>query len=186
MILSLASDTKAQKLLYNVYWGNDHIGTMKVNRSIDGALEHYEFIADVKFKVFWKPYHRETTLKATYRNDTMIFCSNRSIMNGDLKDWRYLKWMDEEYRGKANEDSIRLLKPITESVSRLYYYKPDMETQVVFAEGQTDYMDFKYLGDQSFRMDTPGGNNVYKYDKEGIRELYVDRTWFNLVFRKVN
>lgn len=186
MIFSLASYTKAQKLLYNVYWGNDHIGTMKVNRSIEGTLQYYEFIADVKFKVFWKPYHRETTLKATYRNDTLIFCSNRSMMNGDLKDWRYLKWMDEEYRGKANEDSIRLSKPITESVSRLYYHRPDMETHVVFAEGQTDYMDFKYLGDQSFRMDIPGGNNVYKYDEEGISEVFVDRTWFNLVFRKVD
>ena len=106
-------------------------------------------------------------------------------MNGDLKDWRYLKWFGDEYRGRANEDSIRFNEAITMSVSKLYYEKPPDETFAVFAEGHTDYLDFKDLGEQNFRMEIPGGNNVYKYQGNSIEEVFVDRTWFNLVFKKV-
>ena len=184
LLLQTSGFTRAQNLLYHIYWGGDQIGKMTVKREVSGKLEAFTFFAEVQFRVLFKKYHRQTTLKATYSGDTLIHCSNRVVQNGDLKDWRYVERDGNSYKGFVHpDDSLRFEIPITYSVSKLYFDPPKTDQISVFAEGHTEFCDFENLGNGDFKLDIPGGNNnIYKFKEERIQEVFVDRTWFNLRF----
>ncbi len=163
------------------------IGSMEVSREVNGDEEHYHYFADVSFKVLFKKYHRQTTLKATYFRDTLVYCSNRVLQNQELKDWRYVERKGNRYVGFVHdEDSIHPVFPILYSVSKLYYYPPSIDDISIFAEGHTEVCDLRDLGGGDYELKIPGGNkNIYKFRQGKIREIFVDRTWFNLKFKLV-
>jgi hypothetical protein len=186
LIFSMGS--AAQSSTYDVFWGKDYIGNMDVGREFVEGKTEYEFFVDVRFKILWKNYHRTTRVRAVYLGDTMIYSSYLSIMNDDIKDWTYMERKNDIYKGFVHpDDSVKLDEIINFSSAKLYYEQPKEGLDQIFAEGYTKFCKLENLGNDQYRLYLPGGKeNVYTYKNSELLEVLVERTWFNLTFKKTS
>ncbi|MEQ9147203.1 MAG: hypothetical protein RLP13_02925 [Cytophagales bacterium] len=97
IFLLVSNLLSAQNQKYTVFWGDDEIGLMNVSRVQNGLKTEYSFKADVEFRVILK-YNRTTQFNATYLRDTLIYCSSKSVMNDNLKDFQYTKKIGDSYQ----------------------------------------------------------------------------------------
>ena len=169
---------------YDILWGEKPIGTFTAKQSIDDQKESYVFLAEVNFKVLWKKYRRVTRLTSNYIGDSLIFCSNSSRLNEEIKDSSWVRSSKGQYQIFNYPDEVsEISKPINFSIPHLYFKDPKEFDDSIFVEGHTEFMKFEKVDDSNFKLHFPGGNsNIYTYKNERLEKLYVDRSWFNLWF----
>lgn len=176
----------AQNQKYSILWGDDEIGSLSVSRIRKGAQTDISFIAEVEFRVIVK-YRRRTEYQANFINDTLYFASTRSVMNDNLKDYQTTKKENNLYKifRHPSDESI-LKKAITNTVAKLYYEEPDSKLNSVYAEGQSRFCKLESLGSGRYKIYLDEGKeNIYTYKAGRLEQVEVNRSWFDLVFKRI-
>ncbi|QNL22993.1 hypothetical protein HZR84_13930 [Hyphobacterium sp. CCMP332] len=185
IILLVSNLLSAQNQKYSIFWGDDEIGLMNVSRIQKGIKTEYSFKADVEFRVILK-YNRSTQFNATYLRDTLIYCSSKSVMNDNLKDFQYTKKIGDSYQiFQHPDDTLKMKECILQSVALLYFNEPKPEMKRIYAEGYSKFVPIEKVGNGIYKLYlTEDKTNVYHYTNGQLNEVKVLRTWFDLTFKR--
>jgi hypothetical protein len=184
-IFFISHSNLAQNQEYSIFWGDDQIGTLNVSKNVLGSQIEYGFTADVEFRVILK-YRRHTEVIARFKNDTLEFCSSKSVMNDDLKDFHTSKRQKNSYRlFQHPSDSSIFNGIIKNTVARMYFEEP-RNLKETYAEGHSKFCQIEALGSGSYKLHlSDDKTNIYNYVNGRLEEVQVNRTWFDIVFRRV-
>ncbi len=175
-----------QKLCYDIYLNNDDIiGEVHVNQVQNGNTQNFEIFSAVNFKVLWKQYQRETHNSIYYQDGTLFKSFNSVFMNGELEDSSAIIKNNLYYKGfkTPNEHFDIKEKDLTFSMVKLYYHEPVGLTKV-YSERYLDHCKIEIVEDHKYKIHLPGGKHNYYTYKDGVlTEAFIDRAWFNLVFK---
>jgi hypothetical protein len=171
---------------YTILWGKDEIGSMTVSKTVVGSKVEYGFEADVEFRVILK-YKRHTEVKAIFKNDTLEYCSSKSLMNGDLKDFKSSHRINNSYQVIEHpSDSSFYNGFIRHTVARMYFEEPTKTLKETYAEGYSKFCPIEALGSGNYKLYlSDDKTNIYKYVNGKLQEVQVNRTWFDLIFKRV-
>jgi hypothetical protein len=177
----------AQNQQYGIFWGDDEIGSLSVSRVKKGAKTDINFIADVEFRVIVK-YNRRTEYKASFIKDTLQFASTRSVMNDKLKDYQTTKREKNHYQIFKHPSEKSILKEmITQTVAMLYFKEPKNDLRRIYAEGQSKFCKLEGLGAGKYKLHLDDNKeNIYTYKAGKLEQVEVNRTWFDLIFKRVD
>ncbi len=185
IFLFVSNLLSAQNQKYTIFWGDDEIGLMDVSRIQNGPKTEYSFKADVEFRVILK-YNRSTQFNATYVRDTLVYCSSKSVMNDNLKDFQYTKRIGDAYQVFQHpDDTLKMKECILQSVALLYFKEPKPELKRIYAEGYSKFVPIEKVGSGIYKLYlTEDKTNVYNYVNGELNEVNVLRNWFDLTFKR--
>ncbi len=186
LIASLGSELYGQKHHYSVHRGGKEIGAITASLIEVQETQTYEIHSDVRFKVLWKNYHRKTSNLVTYLGDTMKTSSLGIYMNDDLQDSTTIKFELNNYRCYRYPDDRFILQDthLQFTTAKLYFQEP-VGVHRVYSERFLQYCSLEQQGDHHYKLSLPSGKtNYYTYKDSKLEKVLIDRTWFNLEFRK--
>lgn len=113
----------------------------------------------------------ETQNIVKYCNGRLVSSMYRQTENGVLKKWSDIYYDGGQLQIKSNTGKRNLSIPPALSVIMLYFNNPQKSIQL-FNESDGVTLNLETSDKLSYTSKLPGGNkNVYRYTKEGIREV---------------
>ena len=175
----------AQQLNFDILLNEEVIGIIDVDRSTNGALEQYEIISEVNFKVLWRKYERETRNTIAYENGILSKSFNSVYMNNKMEDSSALVYKSGKYHGYRSPDDHFSLEHIGVNFSMIkLYYKEPLGLKEVYSERYLEMCPIESVAPHKYKVYIPNGkHNYYTYKNGQMVEALIDRTWFNLTFR---
>ena len=173
-----------QTLTYGIYWGDDEIGSIVASvRPIKNEIQ-YEVNSNANFRVLWK-YKRTTELDVVYSNNVLISSFNQIFLNNKLKESSQVKMENGFYQCFMHPSESFQQKPeIGYSTARLYFEEP-IGISKVYSEAYLEFALLEDEGNHSYKLTLPGNKiNHYLYENGKLMRIEVNRTWFNLVFKR--
>lgn len=162
------------------------IGSIHASKTqVEGKI-YYDVYSDVNFKVLWKKYNRKTKNVAEKLDGQLIKSSSGIYMNNELEDSAYFEKNQAKfdcYRFPDQEFS-KNFEEITDHTMDLYFTEP-RGLEKIYSERFLEYCEVKSKGLNKYLISLPNGKeNVYTYEDGELVEVFVDRTWFNLTFKR--
>ena len=176
-----------QKHHFKVHKGGKEIGevTATLKKSLNTQI--YKIQSDVSFRILWKHYRRKTNSTVTYRDEFVetsylgIYMNNEmvdsSTVEQDINEYHAFKFPDDHF--VLNQVDLRF------TTAKLYFQEP-LGIKRVYSERFLKYCPLEAQGDSRYKLHLPDNKvNYYIYKDEQLAAVLVERTWFNLEFRKV-
>lgn len=186
ILISYSAVSQQHKFTIHLAGGN--IGEIKAELIEKKGVKYFNIVSEVNFKVLWKKYNRKTDNKLSYNNDNMIIESYSGIyMNNELEDSAYMKLNKSTYSCYRYPDkNFSIDKFEIDFPAALLYFKEPVGVSKIYSERFLEYCPLVDKGDHKYVILLPNGKeNIYTYKNGLLTMVYVDRTWFNLEFRKV-
>ena len=187
-LLIFGSGLYAQTHWYTIHRGGKQIGEISASLVESEHTETYEILSDVTFKVLWKSYNRKTSHLVVYEHESLTSSSSGVYMNDDLEDSAALNLDYKTYHCFRFPDDRFILSDegVQFTTAKLYFQEPVGVSQV-YSERFLLYCTLEPEGKHRYKLSLPGGKtNYYTYEDNNLSEVYIDRTWFNLEFKKNN
>ena len=176
-----------QKHHFSVHRGGKEIGEITATLKESLNTKTYKIQSDVSFHVLWKRYRRKTSNTVTYRNESLetsysgIYMNNEmvdsSTIEQDINDYHAFKFPDDRF--VVNNVDLRF------TTAKLYFQEP-LGVKRVYSERFLKYCPIEAQGDSRYKLHLPDKKvNYYTYKDDQLIAVLVERTWFNLEFRKV-
>ena len=146
----------------------------------------YKILSKVSFRILWKHYHRRTNNLVIYQGESMKTSYSGVYMNDNLEDSTTLNQELTNYRVfKYPEDRYILYgADLRFTTAKLYFQEP-VGIQKVYSERFLQYCPLEVQGDHKYKLYLPDNKvNYYTYKDKELVEVSIDRTWFNLEFRR--
>jgi len=179
-------ETKAQKHSYTINLRGDKIGEISATKIENDNATSYLVLSDVTFKVLWKSYNRTTEHNLLIQDNRIKKSYSGIYMNNTKEDSAAMEYLDKTYKCYEFPDNHFELEDldITYFTAKMYFEEPT-NIKSVFSERFLEYCPLEALGDHKYKLSLPNGkDNIYTYANGELMEVYVDRTWFNLKFKK--
>lgn len=178
----------AQVKKYKIILAGNEIGTITAIRTEISGTYHYDIKSDVRFKVLWKKYHRTTNNELSHKENKIIKSFSSIRMNDALEDSAaMILQLDGKYEvyitpeREVNLDHLEVDFP----AALLYFKEPEGKAEI-YSERFLEHCPIKTKDEGKYILSLPNGKeNVYTYENGELTEVFVDRTWFNLRFMKV-
>jgi hypothetical protein len=107
-------------------------------------------------------------------NNEMV---DSSTVEQDINDYHAFKFPDDHF--VLNHVDLRF------TTAKLYFQEP-LGIKRVYSERFLKYCPLEAQGDSRYKLHLPDNKvNYYIYKDEQLAAVLVERTWFNLEFRKV-
>lgn len=182
--LSLKAQTSS--VSFTIYKGDDKIGDITAKRTISGKKINYSVISDATFKVIWK-YNRKTDMQVEYINGELNSSISKVIFQGKLDELGQTKKVGDHYKCFLYpKDTFNIEKKITFSAAMLYFKEPVGITEI-YAETYLEFCKIELESKNKYKLHLPNGKvNYYTYKGGELQEIFVDRTGFNILFKRDN
>ncbi|QSE96462.1 DUF6134 family protein [Fulvivirga lutea] len=188
-LICFSISSSGQKYNYSIHLAGGKIGGINATLTEENGVQYYEIESDVTFKVLFKKYNRRTIHKVTFSDGSIDESYTAVYMNKNQEDsaslvhisnHQYLCFMTEkDERYKKNFGAISF-------PSAMLYYKEPKGVSKVFSERFLDYCPVEVLEEGKYMVYLPNGKeNVYTYKNGELISVFIDRTWFNIEFRKM-
>lgn len=176
--------SRAQTYRYTIHHGDDEIGEITASHTSSGPESHFKITSTAVFKVLWK-YNRKTSMAVRYKNGVLEYSSSEVFMNDELEERCQIKKNREVYDcRKQPGDSFQIKSPIVFSSARLYFEEP-IGVEAIFLESYLAFCPLEPMGNHKYKLTLPGEKvNYYTYENEILKEIFVERSWFDIIFRK--
>ncbi len=175
------------KCEFEIHLAGKSIGGITAKlQSIDNK-QVYDILSEVNFKVLWKKYNRQTKNFIVYGNDIIVESYSGIYMNHVLEDSASIQAKGESYKFYRFPDKnfTTEKRPIKYLAAMLYFQEPKNITEV-YSERFLSYCKLESKGNGKYIIYLPNGKeNVYTYENGKLMEVFVDRTWFNLRFKRI-
>lgn len=188
VILVLSSNySSGQQHKFTIHLAGGNIGEINAELVEKNGIKYFEIVSEVNFKVLWKKYNRKTDNKLTYSNNKILESSSSIYFQYELEDSAYMKLNKDVYSCYRFPDKkYDLDKFEIEFPAALLYFKEPVGVDKIYSERFLDYCKVEAKEDHKYVIYLPNGKeNIYTYEKGLLKMVYVDRTWFNLEFKKV-
>jgi len=186
LVLWSASWVYGQEHTYTVHRGGKEIGIITASLTKSLHTQTYEILSDVTFKILWKSYHRKTSNLVVYEHETMKASYSGVYMNDDLEDSTRVNLQQNSYQGyKHPDDTFSFFDADLRFTTAKLYFQEPLGVKKVYSERFLQYCTLEALGDHKYKLNLPSGKtNYYTYVDSALAEVFIDRTWFDLKFRK--
>jgi len=176
----------AQTHTFGIHAAGKEIGKITASLTEHENKQSYEIVSDVNFKVLWRKYNRTTSNLAIYENEELTASFSGVYMNEDLEDSSTLYMGQDKYLcfRYPNERFEIKKEPVHFTTAKLYFKEP-IGVDQIYSERYLDYGSIEHIENHQYKLTLPNGKvNYYTYTDEVLVEVLVDRTWFDLEFRK--
>lgn len=170
----------AQTLHYEVIKGSKKLGDMNVKREQTDSGVNYQIESEVTFRILFSfTVNYEST--SEYKHGKLINEYTHNKLNGKTQK-KSTVWFDgEKYTLDLNGSRSIIKRPIDYSVAAIYFEEPG-NGQQVFSPQFGSFLTFKKVGDHTYEMESPDGNNVYTYTNGICSEVKVYRDFAKFSF----
>ncbi len=187
-IIAFSTISKGQTHSYSIMLAGKRIGSIQAVRTVDDNKAYYDVFSDVNFKVLWKKYNRKTKNLLEKENGHLVNSRSGIYMNDVLEDSAYfIKKGEKFYCYRYPDDEFeREFSEITHHTMDLYFKEP-VGLEKIYSERFLAYCKVRPKGLNKYVISLPNGKeNVYTYEEGVLVEVFVDRNWFNLTFKRDN
>lgn len=185
ILLMCGLAAEAQQGKFAIWKGGDVVGQVFVDRIIKEGRVHYIMSSYAEVMVLWKQVVR-TVGMTEYVNGAMTACHTSFRFNDSLKDSSHFISRHGVERGYVHPGRTTQ-KAIDNpwSTARLYYEEPIGQTSI-FVESVLQNCPLERTAVGTYTLTMPDRKvNHYVYRNGVLHEIRVDRSFFDLVFRRL-
>ncbi len=175
----------AQDGTFEILKGGEVVGHIHVGRTINGDRISYTMTSNSEIDIIWTQ-HVRTSLATEYVGERVVHCCGTIHVNDGVRDSSHMRTVGEKalcyiHPGEVFAASVTN----TWTTARMYYEEPKGQDSI-FVESALKECPLVRTGEGLYDLTLPGNNvNHYIYRDGVLREVRVDRTWLDLVFRRV-
>jgi hypothetical protein len=185
LTLTIAGQMAAQTARFEIIKGDDVIGSITATCERSGSRVTYRMDSRSEISLIWTQVI-ETSMNALYNGEHVDVCGMTVHVNGSMRDSTYMSYDGSQNRCYVHPDQAHdLQNRIKWTTARMYFQEP-VDVRSVFVESllQDHRLERKEAG--RYTLNLPGDTqNHYYYVNGTLREIRVDRPFFDLVFRRV-
>ena len=181
----LAVVAHAQPSTFTIHVNDDVVGQVRVSRGIVGTRMIYSMVSLSEVIVVW-PQVIRTSMITEYAGERITACKSSVHVNGSVRDSSHMRVHPTGLEGFVHPKRV-VNEPCTNSWStaRMYYEEPVGQSHI-YVESVLDDCLLESLGGGRYKLTMPDKKvNFYTYRAGVLQEILVDRTFFDLVFRRV-
>ena len=185
LLLCAAAPARAQNGTFGIWHGGELVGRVAVSRTVTGEHTHYAMNSLSSVVLFWSRVIT-TVCTSEYEGNTLVACHTSVHVNGAVRDSSHLRTGHDGTRGYVHPGRTTLSPCTTPwSTTRMYYEEP-VDQQSIYVESVLHECPLVRTGDGTYRLTLPDNKvNHYVYRDGVLQEIRVDRSLFDLVFRRV-
>jgi len=179
------SEVRAQKTSFDVLKGDDVVGKILASRSVAGDRTTYLMTSFSEFDIIWK--QTVKSVAATeYVDGSLRSCHTNMSVNGTLRDSSRMHAVDDETHCFVHPDQRFLCDGTVEWTTARMYFEEPVDQKTIFVESVLKHCPLVRVAPGLYRLTMPGDKvNSYAYKNGVLQEIHVDRSFFDLVFRRV-
>lgn len=188
LLVSLGSgmgfSAQAQQTRFDIWKGDAVIGTVLAKRTSAEERTHYLMTSYSEFDLVWKQVV-SSFVSTEYRSGSMDRCISHMKVNGSVRDSSHFASASEPNNCFVHPDErFSHTDPVEWTTARMYFEEP-IGQQRIFVESVLRYCSLQHLGGGEYRLNLPDDKvNRYVYKDGRLEEIHVDRSLFDLVFKR--
>jgi hypothetical protein len=178
------STAQAQQTRFDIWKGDAVIGTVLARRTLAEDRTHYLMTSYSEFDLVWKQVV-SSLVSTEYRSGSMDRCNSHMKVNGSVRDSSHFASAAEPNNCFVHPDErFSHTDPVEWTTARMYFEEP-IGQQRIFVESVLRYCPLQHLGGGEYRLTLPDDKvNRYVYKNGRLEEIHVDRSFFDLVFKR--
>jgi len=179
----LSGTAQSQLLSYDVVKGSKKKGTVTVEQSLDGDQVKYNIYSKVSFSVLFS-FTIEYWLEEKFYDGKLTWGKGHNTLNDRLQKESEI-YIGDKGNYIVNIDGVASPtehKEIFYSVSKLYSQEP-IGMDKVYSQSFGRYLPLIDLGNHSYLLESPDGNNKYTYEFGICKEVKLVRDFATFYFR---
>ncbi|WP_258102776.1 DUF6134 family protein [Marinoscillum sp. MHG1-6] len=168
-------NVSAQNLHYDIVRNDNHIGSLDVLEKWNGQIQTYSILNQVEFKVLFS-FRVVYSLTESFEKGMLVSGQGYNTLN-DMKQKETTIQKNEDGSYELLIDGITAMgekSAIFESMAKVYHQEP-IEEKRCYSQYFGTYLTFEDLGDHRYRLRSPDGENIYKYEYGYCTEVKVIR-----------
>jgi hypothetical protein len=184
-VLGASVGVSAQPSVFSIHVNDDVVGQVRVSRGMVGTRMIYSMVSLSEVTVVW-PQVIRTSMITEYAGERITACKSSVHVNGSVRDSSHMRVHPTGLEGFVHPKRV-VNEPCTNSWStaRMYYEEPVGQSRI-YVESVLDDCLLESLGGGRYKLTMPDKKvNFYTYRAGVLQEILVDRTFFDLVFRRV-
>ncbi len=182
-LLVIIGGSSAQQSRFDVLKGDDVVGRILASRSVNGERTTYLMTSYSEFDIIWKQVVR-SILTVNYMGDLLDRCHTSISVNGALRDSSHLDPAAEPSCFIHPGQRFPLDQEVKWTTARMYFEEP-VGQRTIFVESVLKHCPLESIGPGKYRLTLPGDKvNNYAYKDGVLQEIHVDRSFFDLIFRR--
>jgi len=184
ILLAVIERSAAQKSQFDVLKGDAVVGKILASRAIAGDRTTYLMTSYSEFDIIWKQIVKSVAA-TEYVDGSLISCHTNMSVNGTLRDSSRMHKSEEEVHCFVHPDQRFLCKAAVEWTTARMYFEEPIGQRTIFVESVLKYCPLELTSAGVYRLTLPGEKvNNYSYKDGVLQEIHVDRSFFDLVFRR--
>ncbi|MBX2974131.1 MAG: hypothetical protein KF797_13625 [Flavobacteriales bacterium] len=187
LILALALPalrSQAQQGRFDIWKGDAIIGSVLTERVVNEDRTRYLMTSYSEFDLVWKQVVR-SLVWTEYRNGVVSSCHTRVKVNGTVRDSSHFGPKADEAHCFVHPDERFVHEGRVEWTTARMYFEEPIGQRSIFVESVLKHCALKNTGPGTYRLVLPGDKvNTYTYRNGRLEEVHVDRSFFDLVFKR--
>lgn len=183
VLLMLALSVGAQTTRFNVHKGNSIVGSVTAMRSEAAGRTIYVMTSHSEFDIIWKQVVRSSAM-AEYVNGELATCHTSMRVNNSVRDSSHMARTQDQcfVHPRTPFTCVRKTEWTT---SRMYYEEPVGEA-FIFVESVLQDCPLTRTGPNTYALTLPNKHmNHYVYERGILQEIRIERSYVDLIFRRV-
>jgi hypothetical protein len=168
------SHAKAQKKLYDVFFMGTRVGSMTIERRVEGNMEFYDLRSHSAANLLLTHRENEVEMRSIYKNGLLISSFSKVTNNGEVESYASATWDGLKYQVQTEKGKFTVDEPAEFSVVKFYFFEP--HTDKIFTEriGRFVPLYSPSKGIYQYRLPT-GDLNIYTYKNGVLTDVTVKR-----------
>jgi hypothetical protein len=175
----------AQDGVFEVLKGDEVIGRIQVGRTVHGERTSYSMTSVSAFSIIWMQNVRSSVV-TEYLGGRVNACRTTMHVNDEMRDSSHMLTVDGRALCYVHPEAYfvgNTSNPWT--TARMYYEEPKGQ-KTIFVESALRDCPLVCTGEGRYSLTLPNkDSNHYVYRQGKLQQVIADRTWFDLVFRRV-
>jgi len=186
MLVGGVGTTCAQPARFVIWKGADQVGSLMVDRNYQGDRTLYTMTSFSKLDVALWTQVVSTVMTAEYVGDQLEACASTVHLNGAMRDSSSMRTSAGVAQGYVHPGHVlQGGNGNAWTTARMYYEEP-VGQESIYVESVLSDCPLQRLPNGIYRLVLPDDKvNRYVYRDGVLQEVHVDRTFFDLVFRRV-
>ncbi|MEO8591564.1 MAG: hypothetical protein ABI432_19440 [Flavobacteriales bacterium] len=176
----------AQTGLFAIWRGEARVGSLAVQRTYQGDRTLYAMISLSEVEVvLWKQVVR-TAMRTEYVGDHVEACGSTVHLNNTLRDSSSMRTTAGVAQGYIHPGRVMQGGNGNAWTTARMYYEEPVGQESIYVESALCDCPLERIGEGIYRLLLPGEKvNRYVYRDGVLQEVHIDRSFIDLVFRRV-
>lgn len=183
-VLALAITVHAQQSRFDIWKGDDIVGSILAKRVVDGDRTHYLMTSFSEFDIVWKQEVR-SLVSTEYQNGELSTCHSHVKVNGNVRDSSHYATKEDDATCYVHPNERFAHEGRVEWTTARMYFEEPVGQRSIFVESVLKNCPLTHLGNGRYRLVLPDDKvNLYDYRDGRLEEIHVDRSLVDLVFKR--